>query len=450
MMNRVTRNTMTLWRRLGLGTAALLAALPCAFAQPAGDLAECIETLRRELPQHAKVRRDTFDTHTRGAQDLRPLIDNATRSQPEFKLAIWDYVARLVDPERVQDGRAILEREAQALAAIAARHKVDAATVVAVFGVETDYGRRGGRYPVVDATLSRACLNLQSRERKAHFFAALWLLQEGLVHPEAFRGSWAGAFGQTQFMPGTFVEHMDDGDGSGSVDIIGSTADALATTARYLRGLGWSDGLPWGQEVALTREPQRNWAALAAAQGEHACLSAAAPAGRCRSIAQWSALGLVLVDGKPLALPPSTSAALLLPSGPQGPAWVVTRNYRALWQYNRADAYALSIGLLSNALRGEPAMATPWPTDDLALARAEMRELQALLRRRGHCDVAADGFDGPRTAAAVRSEERARGRDETGRAGAAILRLLKAEADAASTACEAGEPLNERAGTPSR
>ena len=130
----------------------------------------------------------------------------------------------------MRDGQAILKREAEPLAGITRRLGVDAATVVSVFGVETDYGRVSGRYPVVDATLSRACLNLGSRERRAHFFAALQLLQEGQVQPEAFRGSWAGAFGLTQFMPGTFLQHREDGDGSGAVDIVGSVPDALATT----------------------------------------------------------------------------------------------------------------------------------------------------------------------------------------------------------------------------
>src|SRR6185436_15094914 len=111
-----------------------------------------------------------------------------------------------------------------------------------------DYGRVGGTWPVVDATLSRACLNLKSAERKQHFFAALWLLQEGVVRREDFKGSWAGAFGMTQFMPATFARHMSDGDGGPAADIIHSVPDALATTARYIRGLGWNEGLPWGVE----------------------------------------------------------------------------------------------------------------------------------------------------------------------------------------------------------
>jgi glucose-6-phosphate 1-epimerase len=236
-------------------------------------------------------------------------------------------------------------------------------------------------------------------------------------------------------MPGTFVTFMDDGDGSGAVDIVGSAPDALATTANYIASLGWADGLRWGVEVAPLKGAARD---LVAAEREHACLSATGSgsaaggegAAKCRTVEQWLALGVTSLNGQSsssdlLGLPAGTRAALLAPSGADGPAWLVTRNYQAIWGYNRADAYALSIGLLANALRGEPAMRTPWPTDDVGLSRAEMRELQQLLIDRGHADVIADGYDGPRTREAIRGEERLLGWVESGRAGGRIARALK-------------------------
>ena len=406
--------------------AAITTTTATAAAEPMPWPA-CIESLRRELPQHPTVRAETFDAQTRDVQDLRPVIRNATESQPEFKLAVWDYIARLVDTQRIADGQTVLAAQAAPLRAIAARRGVDAATAVAVFGVETDYGKVEGRYPVVDATLSRACLDFGSKERKRHFFAALWLLQQGLVQPDAFRGSWAGAFGLTQFMPGTFVAYMDRGEGSGTIDIVRSAPDALATTANFVASSGWIGGLRWGIEVTRPSGAAPTWVAT---EREHACLGAGASnsAGKCRSVDQWSALGVKPVASAATAptLAGDAQAALLAPAGPDGPAWLVTRNYQALWQYNRADSYALAIGLLSDALRGDPPMRALWPTDDLGLGRAEMRELQAELLRRGHDDVSVDGFDGPRTREAVRSEERALGWAETGRAGARLLRTLQA------------------------
>jgi glucose-6-phosphate 1-epimerase len=337
-----------------------------------------------------------------------------------------------VDPERIADGRALLASQSAALAAIDKRHGVDAATVVAVFGIETDYGRVQGRYPVVDATLSRACLNLDSTERRRNFFAALWLLQEGHVQPDNFFGSWAGAFGQTQFMPATFVAYMDAAaEGARRVDIVGNTADALATTARFLAALGWRSGLPWGVEVKL---PDAALERFNAPESGHRCLERGQPEGSCRTLAQWAADGVRRADGGPLlgeggapGWEPGLRTALLMPAGAAGPAWLLTPNYQAIWRYNRADAYGLAIGLLADALRGVPPPRQAWPTDDPLLPRQGMRELQALLQSRGYCEVQADGRDGPRTAAAIRAEERRLELPETGRSGSRILARLKAE-----------------------
>ena len=421
------------WHRAidALAASALAFCTACAQAAAAATmpLAACVDQLRRELPQHPQVRAETFELHTREAQDLRDVIRAASESQPEFRLAVWDYIARLVDTQRVADGQGVLSAQAVALQRIATRRGVDAATAVAVFGVETDYGRVEGRYPVVDATLGRTCLDLNSKERKRHFFAALWLLQQGFVEADSFRGSWAGAFGLTQFMPGTFVTYMDRGeDTAGAIDTVHSAPDALATTGHFVAGSGWVDGLRWGLEVT---RPKGAAAAWVATEREHACLGIGAnnKADKCRRVDQWAALGVKPVaapdDATAPTLPPAAQAALLAPAGDDGPAWLVTRNYQALWQYNRADAYALAIGLLSDALRGDPPMRAPWPTDDLGLGRSEMRELQAELARRGHDEVGIDGYDGPLTRAAIRAEQRALGWPETGRAGMKLLRALR-------------------------
>ncbi len=421
-----------------LGSTLLLAGHAPASAQVA--FSQCIESMQRELPRYPKVSSETYATYTRDAEDLRPPIDSASRSQPEFEIPIWDYLARLVDEKRVSDGRGILDQQASALARIASRHGIDAATVVAVLGVESDYGRLQGRHKVVDATLSRACLRLSSKDRKSQFFSALWLLQEGMVQPDNFRGSWAGAFGMTQFMPSTHTYYMADGDADGVIDTVASMPDALATTANYLKGLGWDSGLPWGIEVTAPAEVARK---MQSSQSEHGCVSKSRPSRHCRSLLQWADLGVKRADGGALlaaqdrwpSLQASSSAALLSPAGPDGPAWLVTKNFHSIWQYNRADAYALAIGLLSSTLRGEPPMHTPWPGKEasLALSRAGVSALQALLRDAGRCEMAVDGADGPITRQAIREEEGRRGLPETGRASKTLLELMR-NAPAASTA----------------
>jgi glucose-6-phosphate 1-epimerase len=293
---------------------------------------------------------------------------------------------------------------------------------------------------------------LSSADRKQHFFAALWLLQEGVVQAADFKGSWAGAFGLTQFMPATFVRYLRDGPGAPAADIIHSIPDALATTARYLKAIGWSAGLPWGVEVKVPAQ-LNVWHAPAS---DHGCLQQARPAAKCRSIAAWSAAGVTLADGGPLRGPGSpfgapqsaTLAALLLPAGASGPAWLVTPNYQTIWRYNHADAYALAIGLLSDRLRGGPPQRVAWPTDDPGLSRAELVELQGLLRERGHCAVIVDGAEGPRTRAAIRDEEQRSGWPATGRPGTRVLSLLRVKDESAPAACLAAAPAPDRAAPP--
>jgi lytic murein transglycosylase len=406
---------------------AASASLP-ATSSTFSPLSNCLAQLRQELP--SRVSAQTFERFTAEAQDLRPAVEAATRSQPEFQQTLSDYVSRRVNEQRMAPGREIMKNESAALQAIEQRQGVDGPTTVAVFGVETDYGRVRGSYPVVDATLGRACLNLQAADRKEHFFTALWLLQEGVVQPEDFKGSWAGAFGLTQFMPATFVRTMASADGSPRADIIHSVPDALATTARYLRQLGWVPGVPWAVEVKVPLDLARQWNAP---EGEHGCLGNNAPSGKCRRVAQWAADGVERADGRPLvrtegpadSLDLLTNAALLMPAGAPGPAWLVTANYQAVWRYNRADAYALAIGLLSDAFRGSAPQRVPWPTDDAGLSRAEFMELQSLLHTLGHCDMAIDGVPGPKTGAAIRDEERKLGLVPTGRGGQKVLAALR-------------------------
>jgi lytic murein transglycosylase len=407
---------------------AALAAAPVAGEPDDASLAACTARLRKDLRAHPEVSPRAFDAAVRAASDLRPEIARASAAQPEFEVPVGDYLARRVDARRVADGRALMEREAAALDAVA-RRGVDPATTVAILGMESDYGRVVDTVPVVGATLARACLKLDSRQRRRDFFAALWLLQEGVVGRDEFMGSWAGAFGMTQFMPATYVHYMRDRAGEPPADILHSVPDALAATARYLGALGWRAGLPWGVEVTVPPALR----GLAAAGEDHGCLREGEGGDRCRTVARWSALGVVRVDGAPLAsgapaLDAATTGALLMPAGPEGPAWLVTPNFEAIWRYNRADAYALAIGLLSDALRGAPPQRVPWPTDDPGLSRAEFRELQSLLQAQGHDEIVADGAEGPLTHAAIRVEEVRRGWTPTGRAGSRMLAALRASA----------------------
>ena len=395
--------------------AALLAAavLPSTVRAQAAAFDACLVRLRGDAVARG-LPRAAVERHLAGLE-RDPSVLESLDFQPEFRTPIWDYLAALVDTQRVDDGRAMLERWAEVLAGVEARHGVDRATVVAVWGVESDFGRSVGRKPVVRSLATLSCEGRRQAFFKDQLMAALRILADGHVVPERFTGSWAGAFGQTQFMPTTFLESAVDFDGDGRRDVVDTVPDALGSTANYLRRAGWRSGEPWGWEVRLP-------------EGFDASL-----AGRTkrRPLADWVARGVKRVDGRPLEASP-TPAAVLLPAGPAGPAFVVLRNFDAIYAYNAAESYALAIAHLADRLRGGGPFATPWPTDDPGLSRAERRELQTLLLARGHAIGEADGLIGSVTRRAIREEQARLGMaPQDGRAGMKLLATLRREVGAA-------------------
>jgi lytic murein transglycosylase len=320
-------------------------------------------------------------------------------------------MAGLVDPQRVDDGRTMLESWRDALARVEARYGVDPATVVAVWGVESDYGRSTGRKAIVRSLATLSCEGRRQAFFRGELLAALRILADGHVAPERFNGSWAGAFGQTQFMPSTFLQAAVDFDGDGRRDIVDTVPDALASTAHYLRRAGWRSGEPWGWEVRL---PPGFETALAGRT-------------KRRPLSDWAARGLRRADGRPIE-PAAAAGALILPAGASGPAFLVLRNFDAIYAYNAAESYALAIAHLSDRLRGGGPFTTPWPTDDPGLSRQERRELQGLLIARGHAIGEPDGLVGALTRRAIRDEQARLGLAQDGRAGTRLLRTLRAEA----------------------
>jgi lytic murein transglycosylase len=328
--------------------------------------------------------------------------------QPEFTTAIWDYLAGLVDDERVAEGRAMLQRHADTLAQVQQRYGVDPATVVAVWGVESNFGQTFGKYPLVQALGTLSCFGRRQAYFRGEFYSTLRILQAGHVAPERLVGSWAGAFGHTQFMPSTFERLAVDFDGDGRRDLMDNTADALASTANFLARAGWQNGQPWGFEVKLPAGFSTS------GEGRRAK----------RSMADWASRGLQRVDGAPLPQGLG-NAGLMTPAGASGPAFLVLRNFDAIYSYNAAESYGLAIAHLSDRLRGAGPFTTPWPTDDPGLSRAQRRELQGLLVLRGHDIGEVDGMLGDKSRAGIRIEQARLGQPVNGRGGLKLLRALQ-------------------------
>ena len=398
--------------------ATLLAALAttgAALAQdtpPNIDPAEfrsCLNELRA-TPAFSRITPATYAQHTDGlAADPTVLV--LLNRQPEFTMPVWDYLAVLVDDERVADGRAAHAKWHDTLQKIEQQTGVAPHIVIGVWGVESNFGQNLGGRPLVQSLATLSCFGRRQAYFRGEFASALRILQEGHIPADKLVGSWAGAFGQTQFMPSTFFRSAVDFDGDGRRDIVDTVPDALASTAKFLQNAGYRRGEPWGFEVRLPAGYS----------------SAGASRKAKRPIAAWRAAGLTLMDGSPL--PDSLPSAGLMVPARGGPAFLVGRNFDTLYSYNASENYGLAIAQLSNLVTAPPG--TPvgfvqaWPTDDPGLSRAQNRELQTLLLARGHDIGTADGMIGARTREAIRAEQQRLGHKVDGRAGQRLLGALR-------------------------
>ena len=377
-----------------------------ALSQTAFD--QCLGSLRHD-GDFKSIRADTWQKYTATLVPDGTVLPKLDK-QPEFILPAWDYIAMLVDQERVADGRAAYQQWLPTLQKIRERFGVDPAIVVSVWGVESNFGKNTGGRPLVQSLGTLSCFGRRQAFFRGQFAAALTILQNGDIAPDKLNGSWAGAFGQTQFMPGTFLHTAVDFDGDGRRDLVDNVADALASTANFLHQAGYRKGQPWGMEVKLPA----GYVGDSGRKSKH-------------DVAYWSARGLKQTNGGPLprTLP---DTGLLLPSGNKGPAFLTGKNFDTIYSYNASENYALAIAQLSTLVdnkKGNIGFATPWPTDDPGLSRAENREVQTLLLKRGYDIGEADGLIGGKTRDAIRAEQQKRGVSVDGRAGKKFLSALQ-------------------------
>jgi lytic murein transglycosylase len=375
-----------------------------ALAVPArADFSSCLASLRVD-GEHAGISSRTLDVAFNGLQPDMKVLDFA-KEQPEFKTPIWDYMAALVDDERVADGKAAMAREARALQRAEEAYGVSRHMLAAIWGVESNFGVDMGKRPLVQSLSTLVCFGERANYFRSELMATLKIIDRGDVPADKLTGSWAGAFGQTQFMPSTFLRLAVDFNGDGRRDIVDSAPDALASTANYLARSGWRSGIAWGFEVKLPP-------------------GYAGPSGRKakQSMSFWAARGLTRIDGRPLG---PGDAGLLLPAGPDGPAFLVTHNFDVVYSYNAAESYTLAACVLADRLAGGPGIVTPWPTDDPGLSRAGRRELQTLLSKHGYDVGEPDGAIGTKTKEAIADFEGKNGLPVNGRASQKVLEALR-------------------------
>lgn len=362
-----------------------------------------------ELWPRARARgisRETFDLAFRGV-GYDPKIVAHTKSQAEFVKPIWEYLASAVSANRIARAQAIAQQYETWLSKAEEKFGVDASVVTGIWGLETDFGAFAGSDNVIRALASLAYAGYRSEYFKDELLAALQILEDGDITPARMKGSWAGAMGQTQFMPSSFREYAIDFDGGGRRDIWTSAPDAIGSTANYLAKHGWVPGLPWGFEVVLPE----GFDLKEQDSTRYAPFSAFAERGVRRA------------DGRPL--PRSGEGELLIAAGLKGPIFLVTPNFKVIRSYNNSISYALGVALLGDRAMGGGPLVAAWPVRDRQLNPAQMREMQTRLKKMGYDVGEMDGKIGETGRAALRAYQQKTGQTPDGYPTLALLTKLR-------------------------
>ncbi|MGP5516032.1 lytic murein transglycosylase [Psychrobacter alimentarius] len=398
---------------LSMAVGLSFASTAQAARPPAPDLSnsefqQCLDRLQSSS-KFSGVNSSTFNNYRPTQPD--PSVIQSLNYQPEFQKDVWDYLSVLVDKERVEDGIRAKRQWRDTLRQIESRYGVKAEHVLGVWGVESNFGQTLGKKPLFESLATLSCFDRRQSYFQGEYANALKIVQNGDIAPNDMTGSWAGAFGQTQFMPSTFLELAVDFDGDGRRDLVNNVPDALASTANFLDKRGYRTGEPWGYEVKL---PSGFWAASNRKDK--------------KSISHWRNQGITLANGSPL---PSdlSSAGLLLPAGMEGPAFLVGKNFDTFYSYNASENYALAIAHLSDLITREDSsktdFVTAWPTDDPGISRQQAKDIQQALINAGYDIGGVDGIIGDGTRTAIQQYQSSRGIfPADGRAGQKFYRAI--------------------------
>lgn len=384
-MSRLFRSIHLLF----VASAVLLSlAMPMSTARAAPpDFAAWLDDFKRDAAA-AGISRATIEEAFAGVAPIERVLE-LDQKQPEFTQTFWNYLDKRVSARRMERGSALLGEHAALLEKVRRRYNVQPRFLVAFWGLESNFGEFTGGLSVIAALATLAYDERRSSFFRAQLLDALRILDQGHIDVANMQGSWAGAMGQLQFIPSTFVGYAVDFDGDGRRDIWNSLPDVFGSAANYLSGIGWRGDETWGREVRLPRN--FDW--------ELANLSIRKPIG------DWQRLGVRRADGRDLPKA-DIAGSIILPAGHKGPAFLVYGNFGAILDWNRSILYALAVGHLADRLAGKGSLLSPRPAREQALSRAQVEEIQSLLTGLGYDAGTADGMVGSRTRAALREYQR--------------------------------------------
>ena len=353
----------------------------------------------------AGISAKTIQTTFKNAKFL-PQAITLDRAQPEFILPFISYINSRVNSNQVKLGRALLNNYDTILTPIDLQYGVPKEVLVAFWGLETHYGANKGNFSLPSSLMTLAYEGRRAAFFRAQLLDAMRIVDAGHNSVAGMRGSWAGAMGNMQFMPSTMLKHGVDADGDGRINIWTSLPDSFASAANYLIKAGWQKGEIAMLEVKLPEHFNYNLAQLQ----------------NRKSAANWQRLGVITMDNQPL--PVQDNAAILLPQGWQGPAFMVFTNFDVIMDWNRSVNYALSVVHLANQLVADKPIIAGTDVENVSLTFNQMWALQGKLNELGFDCGAPDGFPGLATQAAVRQYQAAEKLPQDGYASASLYQLL--------------------------
>ncbi len=338
-----------------------------AQAQPQQTFQQFLDELWPDAKAKG-ITRQTFDIGFKGVTPDERVI-TATKRQPEYGKPFGDYVNSVANARRIAEGQRKATQLKDLFDRVEKQFQVERAVIIAIWGIETDFGNAKDRWDVIRSLSTLAYVRYRPPYFRNELMVALKIMQDGHIARGNMLSSWAGAMGQTQFMPTNFVDYAIDFSGDGKADIWNNVPDAMGSTGNYLKKYGWVPNLPWGFEVLV---PEKFDYRKSRAKTE-----------------EWTKLGVRRADGK--AFPPNVDGILFFPAGHKGPAFIATHNFENLKEYNNSDAYAIAVGHLADRINGGPPFKTAWPADDHQLSREARVALQKKLSELGYKVVKFEG-----------------------------------------------------------
>lgn len=372
---------------------------------------ESVEQWEAALRQQALSQGITADTFDKAFAGFTPDSDvvAATQKQPELVTPVWTYIEQRVTPENIAQGKTLLKQYAKVTNRIEQRYQVEPPLLFAFLSIESGYGANTGDKAVIRSLATLDYYNYRRAFNRQNLIAALRMIQNGDARPEQIKGSWAGAMGMPQFIPTSYLQYAVDFDGDRRPDIWTSFPDTLASVANYMQQAKWKAGVPWGFEVNLPSSFDYSLSGL----------------DNQKTVADWQARGVRASVPRDLTALSSENASILLPVGKNGPAFLVTANYRAILRYNNYLSYALTVGLLSDNYQHDTPVLKPWPRQETPLTRKEREALQILLQEKQLYQGAIDGNIGRGTTQAIRTYQQQQGLPADGYPDHALLDRLR-------------------------